>query len=106
MNITVAEVKEKLERGDDFVLLDVREPEEVAVARIEGSLHVPMGEIPSRMHELDPEKEIVVFCHAGIRSERVRNFLRAQDFTRISNMVGGIDAWARQVDPSVPLYRR
>lgn len=88
----------------DFVLLDCREPEEIAIARIDGALHIPMGEIPSRLQSLDPAKEYVVFCHHGVRSAHVVSFLRKQEFERVRNMTGGIDAWSRDVDPTVPRY--
>ena len=104
MEICVTEVKKKLEQGDDFVLLDVREPEEIAIARIDGAIHIPMGDIADRVHELNPGKEIVVFCHLGIRSEKVRKFLFSLNYSRVRNMTGGIDAWSREVDPSVPVY--
>ncbi|QJD30346.1 rhodanese-like domain-containing protein [Methylococcus geothermalis] len=86
------------------LLLDVREPNEFAYCRIEGSLHIPMGEIASRLNELDPDREIVVVCHHGMRSFQVAQFLETQGFERIINLSGGIDAWAREVDPGMPRY--
>lgn len=100
-----AEVKARLDaRSPDFVLLDCREPDELAVARIDGALHIPMGDIPSRLQALDPAKEYVVFCHHGVRSAHVAAFLRKQEFERVHNMSGGIDAWSREVDVNVPRY--
>jgi rhodanese-related sulfurtransferase len=100
-----AEIKARLdERSPDLVLLDCREPEEIAIARIDGALHIPMGDIPSRLQSLDPSKEYVVFCHHGVRSAHVVSFLRKQEFERVHNMTGGIDAWSRDVDPTVPRY--
>lgn len=100
-----AEAKARLnERSPDFVLLDCREPEELALARIDGALHIPMGDIPARLQALDPVKEYVVFCHHGVRSAHVVAFLRNQEFERVRNMAGGIDAWSREVDAAVPRY--
>jgi len=85
--------------------IDVREPWEVATARIEGSLLMPMGDVPARAHqELDPEQPVVVFCHAGVRSMNVTVWLRNQGFEQAQSMRGGIEAWSREVDPSVPRY--
>jgi rhodanese-related sulfurtransferase len=102
--ISPVELQQLLSGRGDLVLLDVREPEELAVASIDGALHIPMGDVPGRLHELDPEKEIVVFCHHGIRSASVVQFLAQRDFERVVNLAGGIDAWSRIVDPSVPRY--
>jgi rhodanese-related sulfurtransferase len=89
---------------DKPVLLDVREPWEFEKARIEGAQLVPMRDIPSRIGEIDPDKEVVAFCHLGGRSMQVALFLERQGFTRVHNLLGGIDAWSRTVDPKVPLY--
>ena len=86
------------------VLLDVRENEEVALVHIAGSVHIPMGEVPSRLHELDPDADIVVYCHHGMRSANVCGFLQQRDFRSVANLAGGIDAWAAGVDPSLPRY--
>lgn len=102
--ITAADLRVKLDRGDDFLLLDVREPEEVAIATITGSTHIPMGDIPSRQQELDPDQEIVVYCHAGMRSFSVAAWLQQQDFANVKNLAGGIDAWSREVEPNLPRY--
>jgi rhodanese-related sulfurtransferase len=102
--ISQIDLQRRLARGDDVVLLDVREPDELALARLPGATHIPMGEVPSRLHEIDPEKEIVIFCHHGIRSASVVQFLTQRDFTRVVNLTGGIDAWSQTVDPSVPQY--
>ncbi len=86
------------------VLLDVREPWEYQTCRIEGSRHVPMGEIPARAGELDPKAEVVVICHHGGRSMQVAMFLEKQGFSDVINLAGGVDAWARTVDPAMPVY--
>jgi len=98
-------VKEKLDRRDSFTVLDVREPWEIETARIAGARLMPMGEVPSRAHqELDPDGDIVVICHHGVRSMNVTVWLRQQGFENVQSMHGGIDAWSRTVDPTVPLY--
>lgn len=104
--ISVTEVKEKMERGDPFKLLDIRELHEVDTASIPGALHIPMGEIHARYQELgeDPNQEIVVFCHHGGRSEMVMHQLWGLGYQNTKNMVGGIDAWSLDVDPKVPRY--
>jgi rhodanese-related sulfurtransferase len=103
--ISPEEVKTKLDAGEKFVLLDVREPFEVATAQIDGSTLIPMGEVPSRAHqELDPEDNIVVVCHHGVRSMNVTVWLRQQGFENVQSLRGGIDAWSRRVDSKVPLY--
>jgi rhodanese-related sulfurtransferase len=87
------------------VLLDVREPWEFQAASVEDSLLMPMGDVPSRAHaELDPDAHIVVMCHHGQRSLSVAMWLRGQGFERAQSLAGGIDAWSRVIDPSVPRY--
>ncbi|HET7814752.1 MAG TPA: rhodanese-like domain-containing protein [Candidatus Baltobacteraceae bacterium] len=99
---------EELERwrlsGRSFVLLDVREAHELAVASIGGALHVPMREIPARIGEIDRDAEIAVLCHHGARSRHAAMYLAANGFERVYNVDGGIDAYARRVDSSVGTY--
>ncbi|HEX3353771.1 MAG: rhodanese-like domain-containing protein [Terriglobales bacterium] len=103
--ISAAQVKEMLKRGDQFTLLDVREPWELEKAKLAGSKSIPMGDVPGRAHqELDPDEHIVVMCHHGLRSLSVTNWLRQQGFEKVQSMRGGIDGWARTLDPKVPLY--
>ena len=103
--ITPEDVKTKLDRSDKFTLLDVREPWEFEIAHIERARFLPMGDVPSRAHqELDPEDHIVVLCHHGVRSMNVTAWLRQQGFEKAQSMQGGIDAWSRQVDRTVPTY--
>jgi rhodanese-related sulfurtransferase len=103
--ITPEEVKTKLDRGEEFTLLDVREPWEFETAHMDGAKLLPMGDVPSRAHqELDPEDQIVVVCHHGVRSMNVTAWLRQQGFAKAQSMRGGIDAWSRQVDGNVPVY--
>jgi len=103
--ITVEELKTLQDTGSSVLLLDVREPWELEAARIAGSKHIPMGDIPARFsQELDPEEHIVVVCHHGVRSMNVTAWLRQQGFERVQSLRGGIDRWSRQVDRRVPLY--
>lgn len=85
-------------------LLDVREVAELAVCQLPGCLHVPMGEIPARLPELPTDTPLLVLCHHGGRSARVTQFLRANGFDQAINVAGGIDAWARQIDPGLARY--
>ena len=102
--MSATDLKHRLAAGADLVLLDVREPEELALAALPGAMHIPMNEVPGRLHELDPEKEIVVFCHHGIRSAMVVQLLTQHDFERAVNLEGGIDAWSLAVDSNVARY--
>ncbi len=103
--IAAEEVKAALDRGEKFELVDVREPWECEVSRIAGAKLMPMGDVPSRAYqELDPDERIVVFCHHGVRSMHVVNWLRQQGFEKAQSMSGGIDRWAKVVDTEVPTY--
>ena len=89
---------------DKPLLLDVREAWEWDTARIEGSRHIPMREVPARLGEVDPQREVVAICHHGGRSQQVAMFLEKNGFSKVHNLQGGVDAWSRTVDPAVPLY--
>ena len=89
---------------DKPLLLDVREPWEWEAARIEGSQHMPMREVPARLGEIDPDREVVAICHHGGRSQQVAMFLEKNGFSKVHNLQGGVDARSRTVDPAVPLY--
>ena len=89
---------------DKPLLLDVREPWEWETARIEGSQHMPMREVPARLGEIDSDREVVAICHHGGRSQQVAIFLEKNGFSKVHNLQGGVDAWSRTVDPAVPLY--
>ena len=104
--ITPAQLKSWLDdpSREQPVLLDVREPWEYERARIEGSRLVPMREVPARVAEVAADREVVAICHHGGRSMQVAMFLEKQGFKCVHNLVGGIDAWSRTVDPAVPLY--
>ncbi len=103
--INPEEVKAKADQNEKFTLLDVRELWEFETASMAGAKLVPMGDVPSRAHqELDPEDHIVVVCHHGVRSLNVTAWLRQQGFEKAQSMRGGIDAWSRRVDPTIPTY--
>jgi adenylyltransferase/sulfurtransferase len=102
--IEVTEVKEKLDRGDAFVLIDVREPHEYQICNIAAAKLIPLGEVGKRLGELDPEADIVIHCKSGMRSARACGILKAAGFKHVRNMKGGILAWSDRVDPSVPKY--
>jgi rhodanese-related sulfurtransferase len=102
--ISVGDLKALRDRGGDHVLLDVREPFELELARVAGSLDIPMAEVPARLGELPRDREIVVMCHSGWRSARVTQILEQNGFQNAVNLEGGIDAWSREIDPAVPTY--
>lgn len=103
--ITPEELKTLLEDKAAVEVLDVREPWEIETASLAGSTNIPMNDIPARStEELDREKHIVVICHHGVRSMNVTAWLRQQGFARTQSLRGGIDRWAREIDPKVPLY--
>jgi sulfur-carrier protein adenylyltransferase/sulfurtransferase len=103
-DIEPAEVKAKLDRGDKFTLIDVREPHEFQICRIPGSTLIPLGELPKRVSELDQQAEIVAHCKSGVRSGKAVDFLKQSGFRNVRNMKGGIIAWSDKVDPTVPKY--
>jgi rhodanese-related sulfurtransferase len=102
--ISVQELKSRRDRGENPLVLDVREDWELQLARIPDVVHVPMSQVPARLAELPPDAEIVVMCHAGGRSMRVAQFLSSQGFTNVANLAGGISAWSQAVDATVPQY--
>ena len=97
------EFKRRLDAGEDIFVLDVREPHEYQICSIHGNL-IPLGDLPRRVHELDSSREIVVHCKSGARSAKAVDFLRQSGFKRVSNLAGGILAWADRVDPTLPKY--
>ncbi len=98
------ELKARIDRGDSPLILDVREMEEVALAPFPHAVHIPMGEIPVRLSELDPEREVILVCHHGIRSAQVAGYLFSIGFRMVFNLTGGIDAWSVSVDPTLARY--
>ena len=104
IDVTPTQVQSWMNDGRDFSILDVRGPQEYAICRIDGSTLIPVAELEGRLGELDPAKLWVVHCHHGPRSTRATNILRDNGFPQAYNLAGGIDAWAEQVDPSLPRY--
>jgi rhodanese-related sulfurtransferase len=105
--IAPAEVKRRMDAGEKLYLIDVREPYEFKLARIEGSELIPMRQVPAELQILEAradEAPLVVFCHHGVRSLNVVNWLRQQGLEACQSMAGGIDAWSVAIDPSVPRY--
>lgn len=103
--LTPAQLKARLEStAPKPLILDVREPWELQVCALPGARHIPMGQIPARTKELDKDQDIVVMCHHGMRSQQVAYFLANQGFRKLYNLAGGIDAWARDVDPAMAKY--
>jgi adenylyltransferase/sulfurtransferase len=102
--ITVEELKKRLDNKDRIFVLDVRNPEEFQICRIPGSTLLPLPELPQRFKELNPDQEIIIHCKSGMRSLKATNFLRQQGFSRVKNLKGGILAWADRIDPSVAKY--
>jgi adenylyltransferase/sulfurtransferase len=98
------ELKSKIDRGERVVLLDVREPHEYEICRLEGAKLIPLGQLPERVNQLSLTDEIVAYCHVGSRSGRAVEFMRGLGFGRVRNLQGGIDAWAERIDPSLPRY--
>ncbi len=103
--ITVHELKVRLDAGEDFILLDVREPREYEIANLGGTL-IPLGQLANRLEELADykNKSIVVHCRSGARSANAVSFMRAQGFNEAVNLKGGTLAWSREIDPSLPTY--
>ena len=103
-NISVAELETLLKEGTAPALLEVREEWEIRLAPFAGATCIPMGQIPARLQELNKTQETVVICHHGIRSWRVAKFLESEGFADVINLAGGIDAWSKEIDPTVALY--
>jgi adenylyltransferase/sulfurtransferase len=102
-DMTPEELKQRLDRGDDLFVLDVRDPHEYQICNLGGHL-IPLKELPQRVSELDASREIVVHCKMGGRSAKAVDFLKQQGFSNVHNLEGGINAWADRVDPKVPKY--
>ena len=102
--IAPQELKTRLDRNDRPFLLDVRQDWETRLCRLENAVHIPIEEIEVRTEELNPEDEIVVYCHQGVRSAAVGEYLRQLGFKNVKNLAGGLDSWARTVDSSMRRY--
>jgi rhodanese-related sulfurtransferase len=107
LELSPREVELRLSRGDRLVLIDVREPEEFAVTRIDGAELVPMRSVPAeieRLKRLTDDAGLVILCHHGVRSLQITSWLRQQGLDNCSSLAGGIDRWSREVHPTVPRY--
>ena len=102
--LSATELKDKIQQNDKLFLLDVREPHEYKYAKIANSVLIPLNQIPKRLDELDPQQEIVVICHHGMRSQQAANYLVQSGYKYIANLTGGIDAWSCACDSSVRRY--
>jgi rhodanese-related sulfurtransferase len=102
--ITPQELKARLDRRDPVVLLDVRQDWETKLCRLENAVHIPIEEIARRTEELNPEDEVVVYCHVGQRSAAVAQYLAQLGFKNAKNLLGGLDYWAQSVDPAMTRY--
>jgi len=102
--ISATELKTRIQHEPHLFLLDVREPNEFQYARIENSVLIPLNQIPQRLGELNPQREMVVICHHGVRSSQACMYLANSGFKNVSNLAGGIDAWSSDCDSSVPRY--
>ncbi|MDD1643713.1 MAG: rhodanese [Methylococcaceae bacterium] len=102
--LSATELKNKIQQEETLFLLDVREPHEFQYAHIANSVLIPLNQIPNRLGELDPQQEIVVICHHGMRSQQAANYLVQSGYKKIANLTGGIDAWSCTCDSSIPRY--
>ena len=102
--ISVQELKSRRDRGENPLVLDVREDWELQLASLPGVVHVPMNQLPARLGELSAQAETIVMCHAGGRSLRVAQYLENQGFSNVANLSGGISAWSEEIDATVPQY--
>ena len=102
--ITAVDLKKRLDRGDRLTIVDVREPHEYEICKIAGSVLIPLGDIPKRYVELDPNDELVMQCKVGGRSAKAADFLRSKGYPKVLNLTGGILDWIAKVDPSQPKY--
>jgi adenylyltransferase/sulfurtransferase len=103
-DVQPADIKARLDRGDSFELLDVRDEDEIEIAALPHTAHIPAYEIAERTGDIDRTRDVVVFCHSGGRSARVVTLLRMQGFDNVYNLNGGIARWSKDIDPTVPTY--
>jgi rhodanese-related sulfurtransferase len=104
LEITPAEAKRRLDGGEKLLLVDVREPWEFEICRIEGAKLIPMGSIPANLQALDTDEDVICYCHHGMRSFDVAVWLRAQGVESAKSLAGGIERWSTEIDPQVPRY--
>jgi adenylyltransferase/sulfurtransferase len=103
-DMTVRELKSRQDEGKAPIVIDVREPHEVAICRIPGAVEIPLAQLAGKLAEFDPSQEIVVHCRSGARSAKAVAMMRARGFSRARNLAGGVLAWVDQIDPSQPKY--
>lgn len=101
---SVQDVKARLDTGEPLILLDIREGQELAISRLDGAAHLPLSQLPARLDEIPRDHTVVVFCRSGVRSANLIAQLKPAGYTNLINMAGGINAWAREIDPALPLY--
>jgi rhodanese-related sulfurtransferase len=104
LEISVSELQKKKNAGESFLLIDVREPWEYEVCRIEGAKLIPMRTIPANLQQLDVDQDVICYCHHGMRSLDVAAWLRAQGIETAQSLAGGIERWSVEIDPAVPRY--
>jgi rhodanese-related sulfurtransferase len=104
LEVTPTDLKQRLDRGDKLLLIDVREPWEFEVCHIEGAKLIPMGQIPANIQSLDVDEDVVCYCHHGMRSLDVAVWLRNQGVASAKSLAGGIERWSVEIDPKVPRY--
>lgn len=102
--LSVDDLKKKIDAGEKFVLVDVRQANELDICKIAGAVHIPLHELTQRAGELDPNAEIVLQCHHGGRSQRAAEYLASQGFKNLANLAGGIEEWAAKIDPGMARY--
>jgi rhodanese-related sulfurtransferase len=103
-DITAGELAVRMANGNHLRLLDVREPHELEISRLAGADLIPLGQLAARLPELDSAEDLVVFCKSGTRSARALELLVSAGFKKVKNLKGGINAWAKEIDPSLPIY--
>ena len=104
MELHPKELQERLEKGDDLVIIDVREDWEHSRVRLPDAIHIPLAQLPRKLSEIDRDKDVVVYCHHGARSLQACHFLKKMGFEKVKNLTGGIDAYALHVDRTLPRY--
>ena len=104
LEITPSEIKERLDRGEKLLLVDVREPWETEICRIDGAKLIPMGSIPANLQALDSDDDVICYCHHGMRSLDVAVWLRSQGVASAKSLAGGIERWSQEIDPRMRRY--
>ena len=102
--MSVQELKAKLDAKDDFVLIDIREPHELEISKLDEAMHIPMRDMPDEMEDMDTDREYVILCRTGSRSYRMVQYMMEEGFTNVYSLLGGINDWASKIDPSMQQY--